>query len=254
MLAPPNLPAERASALKVLVADPDEDLLDLVAYAFVRHGHEVVVAQTGAQALQRWQIDQPDLFILAALLPGGDGIDLCRRIRQSSAAPVIVIGTRVLEDDLIRAYENGADDFIAKPFGIRALLLRVQALARRTGGDKVLHDAFWEQRIVLGDLEIEPRTCSVSKDAHPILLTRVEFHVLWLLTRYAGSLVEFRRLLEYAHVKHDDNAAGALKTHISRIRHKLADAGGTPLLIRAIPRAGYILTASAVGQGALYRV
>lgn len=228
--------------MKVLVADPDDALLDLTAYALLRHGHQVVVAQDGVQALQRSQLEHPDLFLLATSLPGLDGFELCRRIRSGSSAPVIVLGPHPLDEDIVRAYENGADEFVAKPFGIRAMLLRIEALMRRTGNDANSQNGEREHQLVLADLHIDPVRFGAAKNGQTLALTRVEFRVLSLLARHAGKLVESDALSEYAQRRPGTVDSGALKTHVSHIRRKLADAGGVPIEIRAIPRTGYILS------------
>src|SRR5579883_586061 len=228
--------------MKVLIADPDDDLVDLTAYALLRHGHKVVVAQNGAQALQRSQLEQPDLILVATSLPGLSGFDFCRRIRDFSSAPVIVLGPHPQDDDIVRAYESGADDFVAKPFGIRAMLLRIEALMRRVGVERTVRNGDRDRQMTLADLCIDPGQFGAFKNGRQLSLTRVEFRLLSLLARHAGNLVESDTLLEYVRRPTGSSDGGALKTHMSNLRHKLSDAGGAPIAIRAIPRTGYILS------------
>jgi DNA-binding response OmpR family regulator len=230
--------------MKVLVADPDDDLVDLTAYALLRHGHQVVVAQDGAQALQRSQLERPDLFLVATSLPVLNGFELCKRIRDSSRAPVIILGSHPQDDDIVRAYEHGADEFVAKPFGIRSMLLRIETLMRRASGDVNMNNGERNEQMAIADLRIDPMRFDASKNGQPLSLTRVEFRLLNLLVRRAGQLVESDALMDYAHKHSAATESGALKTHVSHIRHKLTRAGGAPIAIRAIPRTGYILSLS----------
>jgi len=228
--------------MKILLADGDAASLELTTYALLRHGHRVVAAAEGEQAWQRWVGELPDLVLLDPALPGIDGFELCRRIRERSAAPIMLLSDRGAEMDLVRGYECGADDYIIKPFGMRQLLVRMDALMRRFDG--LSNDGIGRRgsRVIAGDLMIDPARFFATKNGVHLALTRLEFHILHFLASNLGTLVEAHRLARYAWHSDAVEDAGLLKAHISHIRRKLQRAGGSALHIRATPRIGYLLS------------
>lgn len=228
--------------MKILLADADSDLAGILSYLLLRHGHTVVTVAEVEQAWHRWRSEQPEMTMLDTALPGGGGFELCRRIREISQQPLVVLSALGNESDVVRAYECGADDFIIKPFSPRQLLLRLEALMRRfNGGNDRTHEPR-NSRVLLGDLEIDPSAHEVRKNSLRLPMTRLEFRILAYLAQNAGALVEAGRLAEYAWQSPENGDAALLKTHVSHIRQKLADAGGNSIQIRAVPRTGYILT------------
>lgn len=228
--------------MKILIADGDSDLVDMVTYALVRRGHHAVAAYDGMHALQRALTEGLDLVLLSADLPQLAGSDVCRRIREQSPVAIIMLGADTDEAGLISAYECGADDYIVKPFSVRLLSLRIDALMRRVTGVQTLPHDHGGSRIDIGDLVIDPAAFEVRKNRVSIPLTRLEFRILYCLARHAGMLVETPRLAHYTWKSDVGGDATLLKTHVSHIRQKLADAGGDAVAIRAVPRTGYILT------------
>lgn len=228
--------------MKILLADDDSDLVDLTTYALLRQGHRVLSAFDGAQALQRCVAEQPDLVLLDVTLPQMTGLEICRRIRQTSSVPIIMLSGHREEEDLIRAYESGADDYIVKPFSMRHLLLRIDTLMRRVAGTQSEWNGRGGSRVDIGDLIIDRVAFEVRKNGCRITFTPLEFRILYYLAYHAGKLVETQRLADYAWQSPAAGDAGLLKTHVSHIRQKLTDAGGDPLQIRAVPRTGYILS------------
>ncbi len=231
--------------MKILIADDDADLVDMVSYALVRRGHHAVAASDGAHTLQRVLTDQPDLVLLSAEMSGPNGVDVCRRIRELSPVAIIMLGADAGEAGLIQAFECGADDYIVKPFSVRQLSLRIDALMRRVTGARVLSNGYAGSRIDIGDLVIDPASFEARKAKALVFLTRLEFRILYCLAQNAGLLVETQRLAGYTWQSDGSGDATLLKTHVSHIRQKLADAGGDPIDIRAIPRTGYILSVRA---------
>jgi DNA-binding response OmpR family regulator len=231
--------------MKILYADDDADLVDLTTYILLRQGHRVIAAADGMQALQRFTAEQPDLVILDALTPRLGGFEVCRRIRESSPAPVMILSSLADEADVVRGYESGADDYIVKPFSPRQLLLRIEALMRRVNGAQPSANGR-TNRVELAGLTVDPAAHDARKNGVRLSLTRLEFRILYYLASNAGALVEAQRLAEFAWQSPASGDASLLKTHVSHIRQKLADAGGEPVHIRAIPRTGYILSAGPV--------
>src|SRR5215211_7407586 len=121
--------------MKVLVVEDDVDLLDLTTYALRREGYTVLSAIDGQQALRRWEADSPDIVLLAANLPILNGFDVCRRIRQESDTPVIMLTARDEEEDVLRGLQLGADDYVTKPFSAKQLTARMKTVLRRCQTD-----------------------------------------------------------------------------------------------------------------------
>jgi DNA-binding response OmpR family regulator len=241
--------------MRILLADDDPDFVQLMSYALLRQGYRVSTAYDGSQALRRWQTETPDLVILDLIMPQLGGDEVCRRIRQESSVPIIMMSGRQDEATIVSGYEGGADDYIIKPFSHRQLIVRIDALVRRlNNGKQNGRDHNHAGRVTVGDLLIEPAAFQVWKAGSLLSFTRLEFRVLLRLAQSVGRLVETHDLAAFAWQSPSDGDAALLKTHVSHIRQKLSGAGGTPIDIRAIPRTGYILSArdgSAISPAAL---
>jgi two-component system response regulator VicR len=240
--------------MKILYADDDSDLVDLTTYVLLRQGHRVIAACDGVQAMQRFAAEQPDLVMVDAVMPRLGGLEVCRRIREMSQIPVIILSALSDEGDVVRGYESGADDYIVKPFSPRQLLLRIDALMRRVNGNHTTANGRRGSRVEFTDLAVDPAAYEARKNGARLPLTRLEFRILYYLACSAGSLVEAQRLAEFAWQSPASGDASLLKTHVSHIRQKLADAGGEAVHIRAIPRTGYILSTGAVDAEAEERL
>jgi DNA-binding response OmpR family regulator len=205
-------------ATKVLVVDDDAELLDLMTYALRREGYSVLAAADGQQALQRWESDRPDLVLLDGKLPKLDGFEVCRRIRHQAETPIILLTARDAEDDVVRGLQAGADDYITKPFSIRQLTARIQAVLRRSQADP-FREAASEVRV--GDLVLDLQSHEVTKAGKLVQLTPLEFRLLYLLALNAGQVIPYGRLIEYGWGYYHEHNPGLLKTHICHIRSKL---------------------------------
>jgi DNA-binding response OmpR family regulator len=228
--------------MKILLADSDGDLVDLMSYALRRRGCAVLTAARGDQAMQRVLTEQPDLVVLEAALPDGDGVEVCRRIRQSSWIPIVFLGGGSQETDLMRSYQAGADDYIVKPFSIPHLILRLENVMRRAGVGQAPGAGRESARLQIGDLVIDAPAFHAEKNGVRLPLTRLEFRILSYLGQHLGTLVNAGTLADYARGTATGGDVDLLKTHISHIRQKLNDAGGIVLQIRAVPRTGYVLS------------
>ena len=231
--------------MKILLADNDHDALDLTTYALQRRGHTVVAARNAAQALARWRTDGADVCILAETLPPAGALDLCRQIRANSLAPVIVYGGDREEAAVVAALEHGADEYLATPFSLQQLTLRIDALGRRMAADGGATRPFLPgERIRVADLALNLSAFAAEKHGVALRLTPLEFRILCALAEGAGSVVAIDELTRHRRGGALCDESTVLKTHISHIRAKLEQAGGQPLQIRAIPRVGYILTST----------
>jgi len=205
--------------MKILVADRDAEGLDVTTYALRRYGFEVIAVRDGAQALRCWKETTPDLVIADLDLPGLNGFELCREIRQQSTAPVIIVSDRNTDDDVVQAFQFGADDYVMKPFNHRRLAMRVRAIVNRAIGavGAVVQDG--ELRV--GELRLDIESHEVSCGNESVRLTPIEFRIFYLLMMGEGRVVSTSRLIDYGWGYNGADAA-TLKMHISRIRQKLA--------------------------------
>jgi DNA-binding response OmpR family regulator len=208
------MPAPRSSSegWRVLVVANDSAEAESVASGIRRHGHQVVTAGTGRAALGAH--DDSDLVLLDFDLPDLDGLQVCRQIRSASDVPIIAVTARGGELDLVLALEAGADDFVVKPYGFRALLARMDAVMRRarprSGTGKVL---------VRGRLRIDPTARTVTLDGRVVELTRKEFDLLHLLAAHPGTVIPRERLIRQ--VWGDSWSRRTVDTHVSSVRGKL---------------------------------
>ena len=224
--------------MRILLADSDPEVLDVTTYALRRHGFEVVAVKNGKQALQYWKQAAPDLVLADLDLPALDGLALCREIRQHAATRVIIASTRSRDEDVERAFQFGADDFISKPFNLRQLAMRINAIVNRTaaGAASMVHGAVLQA----GDLRLDLESHEVTHGTQVARLTPIEFRIFYLLMLDAGRVVSISRLIEYAW-GYNGADADALKMHISRIRQKLALHGTGTANIESVRWVGYVL-------------
>ncbi len=226
--------------MKLLVVDNDNDHVDLLTYAFQRHGYSVTTAGDGRQALARWQSERPDLVLLDVNLPKVNGFEVCRQIRHKSDTPVIMLTARDTEADVVRGLQAGADDYVVKPFSAKQLAARVQAVLRRYQPDAQPV----RSEIRVGDLVLDLRTETVTKDGQPVEMTAREFQILYLLASNEGRVVSYARLIEHVLGYVNESNSTLLKTHISHLRRKLGLSATGPGSLRSVSGIGYVLSGS----------
>jgi two-component system KDP operon response regulator KdpE len=220
-------------ARRILVVDDEPQILRALKVILREAGYEVLEAATLEEALDRAAVRPPDGAIVDLVLPDGSGVDLCRRLREWSQMPIIVLSAVDEEDMKVQALQAGADDYVTKPFGPRELVARLEAALRRTGGAP-------DEPIIEADgLSIDLAARVVLRDGAAIHLTPIEFDLLRHLARNRGRLLTHRALLVevwgpgYA----DDTAV--LRTHVANLRRKIERGDGPPRLIRTDPGVGY---------------
>jgi DNA-binding response OmpR family regulator len=222
--------------VKVLLVDDDAELVDLLAYALRREGYTVLTAPDGEQALQRWEAERPDLILLDGRLPKVDGFEVCRRVRQASETPIIMLTARDEEADVLRGLQLGADDYVTKPFSARVLAARMRTVLRRIKKDKP-----GRAQLRVGDLVLDLQSHEVTKGGTPVQLTLLEFRILYLLAMNEGRVVPYARLVEYAWGYAGEGTSGLLKAHLSHLRTKLALPAAGPGSVTAVLGVGYSL-------------
>jgi DNA-binding response OmpR family regulator len=221
--------------MKILSADDDKDLLALIAFTLSQAGYLVVKAPDGNAAIRAFEAEVPDLVILDINMPGATGFQVCEAIRSQSRVPVMMLTVRGEEEDLVRALELGADDYLTKPFSPRTLLARVKALLRRAGMENSAPLAVGRIR-----LEMEEHTVQVGTGS-PIRLTKLELRLLQMLVANAGHTVSSDRLLMQVWGHKGSGDRQLLKQLVHRLRQKIEIDPAAPLILQTVPGAGYKL-------------
>ena len=227
--------------MKILVVDDDADLLALVAFALSQAGYVVVKATDVASALRLFAAEAPDLAILDINLPGGSGFDICAAVRRDSKIPVMMLTARGEEEDLVRALDLGADDYLTKPFSPRTLLARVRALLRRAGvepGGAMTAGTF--------RLDLEAHTLRLG-EAVPLKLTKLETRLMQILLANAGHVVGTERLLTHVWGQRGSGDRQLLKQLVHRLRQKIEEDPAEPRYLQTEAGAGYRLEAGEAG-------
>jgi two-component system KDP operon response regulator KdpE len=218
----------------VLVVDDEPQLRRFLRASLPAQGYRLVEAGTGEEALREAAARPPDLVLLDLGLPDLDGVEVTRRLREWSAAPILVLSARDQEQDKIRALDAGADDYLTKPFGTGELLARMRvALRHATRGE-----AGDEPVVTIGDLRLDLGRRRVTVGEREVRLTRTEYRLLALLARHAGKVLTHRQLLKEVWGPGAVDQTHYLRVYMGQLRHKIeADA--------AQPR--YLLTETGVG-------
>ncbi len=205
--------------MRILLVEDEDAIADPLADGLRREGYDVARAATGAAALELGA-DSPDLVLLDLRLPDLDGLDVCRRLRERSDVPIIVVTARGEESDRVVGLELGADDYVVKPFGLRELIARIRAVSRRTA-------ARASARVTLrvGELEVDERARRATLDGRDLGLTAKEFDLLAALARDPGAALSRRRLLEEVWETSWYGSAKMIDVHVAALRRKLGDPG-----------------------------
>jgi DNA-binding response OmpR family regulator len=232
--------------MKILLADTDTEVLEVTTYALRRYGFEVIAVRDGLQALRCWKETAPDLVLVEIDLPGLNGFELCREIRQQSSTPVVILSARTNDEDVVQGFHFGADDYVAKPINHRQLAMRIRAILNRTTG--VPGGVLQGGELRAGKLRLDLESHEVTFGVQVTRLTPIEFRIFYLLMMNVGRVVSTARLIEYAW-GYDGGDSATLKMHVSRIRQKLALHGTTSDCICSIRWVGYVLKNAEVGRG-----
>jgi len=214
------------------------DFLDVTAYALRRAGFVVNTASNGDEALECWRSEDHDIVLLDVNMPEVQGIQVCQVIRCTSSVPVVLMSGNKREGEIIRGFEVGADDYIAKPFSPQHLVMRLRAIHRRASGQTV---EVTPRHLVLPPLVVDLDSFSVTMSGSPVRLTRLEFLLFYCLAANIGRVVSTSRLIDFAWGLDGEGDVSLLKTHFSHIRRKMSEASEHPIAIRALAGAGYSL-------------
>ncbi|PSQ96599.1 MAG: DNA-binding response regulator, partial [Bacteroidetes bacterium SW_11_64_17] len=204
---------------RILLVEDDDDIADLLALHLGDEGHHVDVVDDGDDGLERALQGGYDLIILDIMLPGTDGFDICRRLRQEKCpTPILMVTAKTEEVDKVLGLELGADDYITKPFSIREVLARVKALFRRVEVDQEAQQDDAATPIEVGGLVVEPQKRKASVDGEPVDLTSKEFELLLLFARNPGRAYSRDELLDEVWGYQYSGYSHTVNTHINRLR------------------------------------
>jgi DNA-binding response OmpR family regulator len=234
-----------SSAPDILLVEDDSRLAELTATYLGQHSLRVVVEARGDRALERFQQEQPRLVLLDLLLPGRDGLTICRDIRRSSGVPILILTAKDTDLDHVIGLEAGADDYVMKPVDPMVLLARVRALLRRTERDTAN-----ERRpdVQLGALRISETSREVWLHGQSVPLTTQEFELLALLARRAGELVSRDEVFRAMRGIDYDGLDRSIDGRVSKLRRKLGDDAAAPTRIKTVWGKGYLLVPDAWEQ------
>jgi two-component system response regulator MprA len=218
---------------RILLVDDEHAVQTLLTYPLRKDGYEVISAHDGAEALTRFAEQRFDLVVLDLMLPKLDGVEVCRRLREGSDVPILMLTARTETEDRVSGLDSGADDYLVKPFERRELLARIRALLRR-------RPPRGAASLEVGDLTLNPDTREVKRGEREIELTNREFELLEFLMRNDRLVVSRERLLDEVWGYDPTAATNTIDVFVSNLRRKL-EAGGESRLLHTKRGAGYVL-------------
>lgn len=223
---------------RVLIADDEQRILFFLKSRLKASGYEVLTASNGLEAVEQVHAQEPDLVVLDVMMPEMNGFEALKQIRASYSVPVIILSAREASVDKVKGLDLGADDYLAKPFSPDELVARIEAVRRRlaTAEDRKAVDL-----ISLGNMVVDFHKRRVSVDDKEIQMTRIEWLLISQLTRNAGKVMMYEELLTRVWGSEYRDDVQILRTWISRLRHKIEKEPGQPVIIRTIPKTGYMV-------------
>lgn len=228
---------EGEPTIKVLYFEDDVRLGRMTTEYLTAHGLEVLLVSRGDVSIAEILRAHPDVVLLDLMLPGRDGVEVCRSIRERMDVPIIMVTARTEETDRVLGLESGADDYVPKPFSCRELLARIHAHARRARG----RCGPRKTRLRVGSLVIDTISMSVTLDGRLLALTTLEFGMLRVLAERAGRVLTREQLLQLVHGSSEEAFDRSIDVHVSRLRHKLGDDPRSPRRLKTVRGIGYVL-------------
>lgn len=224
---------------KILVVDDEASIVTMLAYNLKKEGYDVVTAEDGEVALEKFESENPDLLLLDIMMPKMDGYEVCRKLREKSNVPIIMLTARADEVDKVVGLEMGADDYVTKPFGNRELIARVKANLRRSDIAPVTNNEKDGNNQVYGDLNIDFDRYEVTKRGEVINLTLREFELLTFLATQTPTIFTRENLLEKVWGYEYFGDVRAVDVTIRRLREKIEDDPSKPKYIVTKRGVGY---------------
>jgi len=225
----------------LLIVEDDDQLAQLLLEYLGMHGFELSRVASGDAGIERILETQPDLVILDLMLPGVNGLDVCRRVCHAYTGAILMLTANQSEAAHVAGLELGADDFVIKPIEPRVLLARIRTQLRRFPGGRAARRDHENGILNVGPLRVDVASRDVSVGGEPVLLTTMEFDILLMLAKDAGSVVKREDL--YTHVLgiDYDGLDRGMDVHVSRIRRKLQHLGFDPSRLKSVRGVGYLL-------------
>lgn len=216
----------------ILVVDDEESILELLEMGFEREGYAVLLARDGNEGLDMFRSHSPALVVLDWMLPGVEGIEVCRQLRAASQVPILMLTARGQLDDRILGLDSGADDFLPKPFKLKELLARVRALLRRAG-------MATGSRLTFGEICLDRSERKVTVEDRPITLTLREFQILEYLLRHPRQVLTREQILTEVWGWEYPGGGNVLEVHMSALRSKLGESARR--MLRTVRGVGYAI-------------
>lgn len=221
---------------KILIVDDDKELSFIIKKMLENYSYSVTVTHTCESAFELLGAGSFDLVLLDVNLPDGTGFDVCRQLRSASGVPVIFASARTDEDDRVTGFDIGGDDYLPKPYSMRELLSRVNALMRRTFKNST------EERIVrFSDVSVNITARTVEKAGKPITLSLREFDLLSCLCEHKGEVIPKEKIFSQVWGAFTEVEPSTLAVHIRWLREKLEEDPAAPVYIRTVRKVGYVL-------------
>jgi DNA-binding response OmpR family regulator len=239
-IRPREFSAASARRCRVLLVEDSARLAASIRDYLERHAFEVFIEGDGMAVAERFERLKPDLVILDLMLPGKDGLAICRELRRFDRIPILILTAKGESIDQVLGLEMGADDYVVKPVEPRVLLARIEALLRRV---RPAPAEAREARLTVGRLAIDLGRRSAAIDARPVELTTGDFDILWLLASRQGSVVTRDEILRVVRGIDYDGLDRSIDARICRLRRKLQDAGGAESMIKTVRLRGYLFAA-----------
>jgi two-component system KDP operon response regulator KdpE len=221
-------------AARILIVDDEPNIIATVGPLLRARGYEVLSAMSGRAALQAVERDKPDLIVLDLGLPDIDGVEVCRLVRHTSSAPILILSARGAEGDKVSALDAGADDYVTKPFGAEELLARIRATLRRVDNPSPPSEP-----IVRGNLVIDRERFRVLRDGEEVRLTPKEFELLTFLALHPGRVLTHRAILKAVWGSHVVDQPEHLRVLVGLLRKKIEPNPASPKYILTEPWVGY---------------
>lgn len=232
------MPSEpEATNLSIVLVEDDARLARLTAQYLESHGVLVHIVARGNLAVAEVLRVRPDVVLLDLMLPGASGNEVCRQLRQRVDVPIIMVTARTEEADRVLGLEDGADDYVHKPFSSRELLARIRANARRAQG----RAGPARQRIAIGELVVDAASVTATLADQRLPLTTYEFQLLQVLAERAGHVLSREQLLQLLQGTTEESFDRSIDVHVSRLRHKLEQDPRRPRFLKTIRGVGYML-------------
>lgn len=229
----------RSNAMKIMVADHDYEMVDILSFWLKGQGYDVVRAVDGEQAIKRWHEARPDLVLLDLHLPKCDGFAVCQQIRSETSAMALILTGSDCEEDEVRGLELGADDYLRKPLSPRRLLAHITAVMRRSSHS---HPESASPMMTVGPITLDPLLHEVLRDECKVKMTPTESRLLHLLMTYTGQVLTPGIISSRIWGHAESKKIGLIKTHIHHLRQKVERDAKSPRHILTVPGRGYTFT------------